>query len=80
MPVLWFSVNSVIIYHFSLVLTSRAYIRSARESKWLDSYQKVPLAVLVLDNFVTVRIYKRSNNNLLKAHYFIMNDSRSDGK
>ncbi|XP_022801631.1 mucin-like protein isoform X3 [Stylophora pistillata] len=60
------------------LVKTEVYIRSAREGKWLDRYQIVPSAVLVLDSFVTVRIYKRSNNYLLKAHYFIMNNSRSD--
>ncbi|PFX11658.1 Phosphatidylinositol phosphatase PTPRQ, partial [Stylophora pistillata] len=73
-------VNSSILLLFEEYQPNEAwtYIRSARERKWLDSYQKVPLAVLVLDSFVRVSIYKRNNNNLVKARYFIMNNSRSD--
>ncbi|XP_022801634.1 protein sidekick-2-like [Stylophora pistillata] len=56
----------------------QTYIGSARQSKELHSYQKVPFAVLVLDSYATVYFERRNSYDQLKAHYFIMNNSRSN--
>ena len=66
--------------YFSLVLRSVTVVRSVREYKLLDCYKRTPFAVLVSNSFVDISSYLYDYGSRLKVHYFVINNSRSDGK
>lgn len=79
-PVLWFSAYLIITNYFSLVFRLYTLVRSMREYKWLGCYKRTPFAVLVLNGFVGIRSYLYDYGSRLKVHYFVINNSRSNGK
>lgn len=79
-PVLWFSAYLIITNYFSLVFRLFTFVRSMREYKSLRCYKRTPFAILVLNGFVEIRSYLYSYGSRLKVHYFVINNSRSNGK